>query len=86
MVVYSVTILPSAEKQIKKLPTNVNLRIISAIEKLSSNPRPQGYKKLKGTSALRIRVGDYRILYEINDDRLVILVIAAGNRKDIYNW
>ena len=77
MALYSVTILPSAEKQIRKLPPYVNVKIISAIENLSSNPRPQGYKKLKGISAFRIRVGDYRILYEINDDRLVILVIAA---------
>ena len=83
---YSIVILPSAEKQIKKLPPLINAKILKAISALSGNPRPNGYKKLKGINAYRIRVGDYRIIYEIQDDRLIIIIIAAGNRKDIYKW
>ena len=83
---YAIIILPSAEKQIKKLPLIINEKVINAIERLPINPRLHGYKKLKGINAYRIRVGNYRVIYEINDDRLVVIVIAAGNRKDIYKW
>ncbi|WP_223682274.1 type II toxin-antitoxin system RelE family toxin [Flavobacterium hibisci] len=51
---------------------------------LAENPRPQGYKKLKGRPGYRIRVGDYRVIYEIFDDVLLIDVIDLGHRKDIY--
>ena len=81
-----IIILPSAEKQIKKLPLVINEKVINAIEKLSINPRPHGYKKLKGINAYRIRIGSYRVMYEIHDDRLIIIVIAAVNRKDICKW
>jgi mRNA interferase RelE/StbE len=60
----------------------------SAIKKqiydLANNPRPQGYRKLKGRKGHRIRVGDYRIIYEIFDDILLIYVIDLGHRKEIY--
>jgi mRNA interferase RelE/StbE len=58
--------------------------ILSAIGSLSDNPRPQGYKKLKGRKGYRIRVGDYRIIYEIFDNILLIDVIDLGLRKEIY--
>ncbi len=86
MSIYSISILPSAEKQIKKLPVIINVKIITAIQNLSHTPRPTGSKKLKGVKAYRIRVGDYRVVYEIYDQSLKIIVIAAGNRRDIYKW
>jgi mRNA interferase RelE/StbE len=55
-----------------------------AISRLAENPRPQGYIKLKGEEAYRIRVGDYRIIYEINDDKITVIVVAVGHRKYIY--
>lgn len=58
--------------------------ILDAIENLAENPRPKGYKKLKGRTGYRIRVGNYRIIYEIFDDILLIDVIDLGHRKDIY--
>ncbi len=58
--------------------------IFDAIAELAFEPRPRGYKKLKGRSGYRIRVGDYRIIYEIIDKELIIDVIAIGHRKDIY--
>jgi len=59
-------------------------RIIEAIYQLAECPRPSGCKKLIGRDAWRVRVGTYRIIFEIRDDRLLILVIAIGDRKDIY--
>jgi mRNA interferase RelE/StbE len=58
--------------------------ILSAIGSLSDNPRPQGYKKLKGRKGYRIRVGNYRVIYEIFDEVLLIDVIDLGHRKEIY--
>ena len=58
--------------------------ILDASENLAENPRPKGYKKLKGRTGYRIRVGNYRIIYEIFDDILLIDVIDLGHRKDIY--
>ena len=58
--------------------------IKKAIYALADNPRPQGYKKLKGRDGYRIRVADYRIIYEVFDSELLIDVINLGHRKDIY--
>jgi len=63
---------------------NIVMPILIAIENLAKNPRPQGYKKLKGREGYRIRVGNYRIIYEIFDEILLIDVIDLGHRKDIY--
>ena len=81
---YTVEILRSAERQLAKVDRQDQPRIISAIRSLASNPRPPGFKKLSGRPAWRIRVGVYRVIYEIHDDRLLVLVVAIGHRKDIY--
>lgn len=81
---YTVFIERYAQKQILKLDRRAIPIIKSAIAGLADNPRPQGYKKLKGEDAYRIRVGDYRIIYEINDDRIIVIVVSVGHRKDIY--
>jgi len=85
MAAYHITISKSAQKRLDKLSDAIAGRLITAIYALADDPRPHGYKKLKGRDAYRIRVGDYRIIYEIFDNTLIISVIDVGDRKDIYN-
>lgn len=82
---YEIVVAPKAKRDLAALPRNALSKIDSHILSLPSNPRPVGSKKLKGLeNVFRIRVGDYRIIYEIQDKRLVLLVIRVGHRKDIY--
>ncbi|EKR65421.1 addiction module toxin, RelE/StbE family [Leptospira weilii str. 2006001853] len=81
---YSILLSKSVTKQLDKLPENIADSLIETIEGLAKNPRPQGVKKLKGRDGFRIRKGDYRIIYDIQDQKLIIEVIAIGHRKDIY--
>jgi mRNA interferase RelE/StbE len=82
---YKVEILRSALKQLKKFPTELQERIKIKIDDLATEPRPNGVKKLKGKeNAYRIRVGDYRVIYDIFDDILVVNVVEVGHRKNIY--
>jgi len=82
---YQLILLPRAEKELKKLPKKEFLKIDEIILQLADNPRPNGCKKLQGIAdTYRVRVGDYRILYRIEDDRLIIEVIRIANRKDAY--
>lgn len=81
---YKIYITRYAKKQILKLDIKAIPVIKSAIASLAENPRPHGSKKLKGESAYRIRKGDYRIIYEINDDMILITVVSVGHRKNIY--
>ncbi|MFZ2340569.1 MAG: type II toxin-antitoxin system RelE/ParE family toxin [Bacteroidales bacterium] len=81
---YIVLIERYAQKQIMKLDKKVIPVIKTAIASLSDNPRPYGYKKLKGEDAYRIRVGDCRIIYEIDDGKIIVTVVSVGHRKDIY--
>jgi len=85
MPVYKITISKTAQKQLDKLQDNIADRLIEAIYSLANNPRPIGFKKLKGRDGYRIREGNYRIIYEVIDNILVINVIAVGHRKDIYD-
>ena len=84
MASYKIEIKKSAAKEIAKLPKVVLRRIIDKIQTLSSNPRPQGCKKLSGDEKYRIRVGVYRILYSITDEKLVVFVVKVGHRKNVY--
>ena len=81
---YKVSIEKSVQKTLEKINAPFYSRIKYAILKLAENPRPEGYKKLKGREGYRIRVADYRIIYEIFDEVLLVTVIDLGNRKDIY--
>lgn len=85
MPAYKLTISQTAQKQLNKLPENVADRLIDSIYLLAEDPRPSGSKKLKGRNGYRIRTGDYRIIYDIFDNTLLIIIIAIGHRKDIYN-
>ena len=85
MPVYEVLLSKAARKRLSLLSTFIHNKIIEDLSALSSLPRPPGCKKLKGyKNAYRIRVGDYRIIYEIEDKVLRILVMTIGHRKDIY--
>lgn len=82
---YLVKIEKSVIKKLEKIDDPQYSKIKKAILNLSINPRPQGSLKLKGRDGYRIRVGDYRIIYEIYDKILCVEVIELGHRKDIYN-
>ena len=81
---YTIFVERYALKQIQKLDKKVIQLIKAAIAKLARDPRPQGYKKLKGEEAYRIRIGDYRVIYEINDDKIIVIVVSVGHSKNIY--
>ena len=85
MAVYDVLLSKAARKHLAALPLFIHNKIVEDISQLSSVPRPAGCKKLKGyKNTYRIRIGDYRVIYEIEDKALLILVVAIGNRKNIY--
>ena len=82
---YSILLAPPAERQLKSLTDSVQKRIAKRLKSLRENPRPQGVKKLAGEEDLyRIRDGDSRIIYTIQDKELIVLVVKIGNRKDVY--
>ena len=81
---YGVTLPRSVRKTLDRLPDAVVVRIVDRLAELESDPRPADVKKLKGRDAWRIRVGDYRVIYEIHDRVLQILVIVIGHRRDVY--
>jgi len=82
--IYTVFIRKSAQKSIARLASSIQDRIFHAIRELASDPRPVGVKKLAGREAWRIRIGDYRVIYEIYDDRRVVIVIVVGHRREVY--
>ena len=82
---YKVEWKNSAKKELKRLPRQVITKVISAVEKLPNNHHPAGSKKLVGTEhTYRLRVGDYRIVYSIQNDLLIIEVVRVAHRKDVY--
>jgi mRNA interferase RelE/StbE len=81
---YEILFASSAVRDYKKLPDRELPAINDAIDALADNPRPQGYRKLKDRDAYRIRVGDYRIIYEIEDKKVTVLVIRIKHRREVY--
>ena len=83
---YRVEVAAAAVRQLRKVDRPAQRRVQAAIELLAAEPRPNGAKKLVGGNGeWRVRTGDYRIVYEIHDDVLLVLVIAVGHRRDIYD-
>jgi mRNA interferase RelE/StbE len=82
---YQVFILRSAQKSLAALPKVDYLRVRDAIAALSQHPRPVGCKKLVGRDGWRIRVGVYRVIYEIDDSRKLVTVLHVGHRRDAYS-
>ncbi|OKH37036.1 addiction module antitoxin [[Phormidium ambiguum] IAM M-71] len=82
---YAVLIPKPVQKQLDNLPEDVNSRIVEKILSLAEEPRPPGVKKLKGfENEYRVRVGDYRVRYEVNDETLTVVVLHCKHRRDIY--
>jgi mRNA interferase RelE/StbE len=81
---YQVILSKSVHKELDRLPDDIADRILTRLAGLETNPRPADVKKLKGRDAWRIRIGDYRVIYEIHDRILQIIVITVGHRRDIY--
>ena len=81
---YTVEFKQSAEKELAKLPKKIQRRIQGVIVTLETNPLPPVAKKLSGRDGYRIRVSDYRIIYTVENEILVVVVISIGHRKDIY--
>ncbi len=82
---YEIIIKPTAEKSLDKIPWPMRRRIVDSITELRNNPRPTGVVKLAEDENLwRIRVGNYRVVYEIHDGRLIVLVLRVAHRKDVY--
>lgn len=81
---YRVDFTAGAARQLRKLPKDVRDRLAPHLNDLATNPRPAGAKKLKGTEGFRIRVGDYRVLYEIHDTASRVLIVKVGHRREAY--
>lgn len=82
---YSIIFNLKAEAQLKKLNKSIQERIISSLDRIKIRPFSYDVKKLQGTSYYRLRIGDYRIILDIKQDKLIIIVIEIGHRKSIYN-
>lgn len=81
---YKVEFAQAVRKDLRKIQKRDVTRILSAIDQLSVNPRTLDSKKLKGEELWRVRVGRYRVLYEIHDDILLVAVVKVGHRKEVY--
>ncbi len=81
---YVVYLKRSAEKELDRLPKEVHDRIVKRLISLADNPRPSGTKELHGREGYRIRVGDYRILYLINEKEKKIEIVSIAHRKEVY--
>ena len=82
---YRIEFAPRADRQFRALERSLQVRLGRRIDSLAENPRPQGIKKLAGEEDLyRLRVGDYRIIYRIQEKRLLVLVVGVGHRADVY--
>ncbi|HEC56822.1 MAG TPA: type II toxin-antitoxin system RelE/ParE family toxin [Candidatus Syntrophoarchaeum butanivorans] len=81
---YTVYLKKSAEKELKDLPEDVHDRIVKQLLALKGDPRPRGSKKLRGREGYRIRVGDYRILYVIDESKKMVEIVSVAHRRKIY--
>lgn len=81
---YGVEFTKSSQKELSKLPKSTALRILKAIDRLSVDPRRGSVRPMVGSTSWRLRVGDYRVIYDIYDDKLVVLVIRIRHRREVY--
>ena len=84
MVRYEIRVLPSVRKDLRRIGKSDVRRLLDRIESLAHNPRPDDCRKLTGRDLYRVRSGIYRILYEIHDDEVVVVVVKVGHRRDVY--
>ena len=81
---YKVVFRKSVALDLRRIPNRDLRKILATIESLSEEPRPSGIEKLSGQEKYRVRQGNYRIVYEINDDEIIVVVVKVGHRKDVY--
>jgi mRNA interferase RelE/StbE len=81
---YSVRVLASSEKELHAVPKTDLKRIAAKLQALASNPRPHGCEKLSGEERYRLRQGDWRLVYSIDDDARRVVVVKVGHRREIY--
>ena len=84
MSAYRIELRPAAVRALRKMDPQVRPRIQGAIALLSEDPRPPASRALRGRPGFRVRVGDYRIIYTIEDDVLLVVVVTLGHRRDVY--
>lgn len=84
MSTFRIELRPAAVRALRKLDPQVRRRVQGAIALLAQDPRPPGARALQGRPGLRVRVGDYRIIYTVEDDVLLIVVVMLGHRRDVY--
>lgn len=84
MNLYRIEVRPAAARALRKLDPDIQRRIQGAITLLAQEPRPPATRPLRGRPAYRVRVGDYRVIYTIEDDVLLVVVVALEHRRDIY--
>jgi mRNA interferase RelE/StbE len=82
---YRVELRPAAVRALRKLDPEIQRRIQGAITLLAQDPRPPASRKVRGRPGFRVRVGDYRIIYTVADDVLLVVVVALGHRREIYD-
>ena len=81
---YRIELRPAAVRALRKLDPQIRLRVQGAIALLAQDPRPPASRPLKGRPGRRVRVGDYRIIYTVADDVLLVVVVTLGHRRDVY--
>ena len=82
---YAVVLKPAALRDLRKLPEDIRRRVAVRIDALAGDPRPAGVERLQGEAELyRVRVGDYRIVYQVESKALVVLVVRVGHRREVY--
>lgn len=84
MASYSLLIKPSALKELEAVPLKNRRRLVTRIEGLAANPRPHGCEKLSGLEQYRIRQGDYRVIFGVDDEVRTVVVVKIGHRRDVY--
>lgn len=85
MSTYRIELRPAAAKALRRIDRQDRARIHGAIVLLGEDPRPPGARALQGRDGLRVRVGNYRIVYTVHDDVLLVVVVTLGHRKDVYS-
>jgi len=82
---YRIEVRPAAARALRKLDPSICPRIQGAIALLAQDPRPPASRPLRGRQGFRVRVGDYRIIYTVSDDVLLVVVVTLGHRRDVYD-
>ena len=81
---YEIEYTGAAARELRQLERRDRVRILDAVDRLAGDPRPPGCTRLTGVDAWRIRVGDYRVIYEIADSKLLVTVVRVGHRREVY--